>query len=203
MTTTTRRAIGFPAGTEVHAASGLVPIEQLRAGDEVWTRGTQSAERQLGRVLEVHRVDHQAIDPFGFAPESDLSDECTYFTGAHQEFWVANRGWTIQHNLDHEERVELIDGTLGIAWGGELFAAWNTTASGIAWVPQYRGADTGEFLDFSRRPWYYLSMEEGAAAGIEKVWAEQFRWQVHVLRIEGGEALYVYRQGLLARAASI
>jgi hypothetical protein len=202
MTNTTHRPIGFPAGIEVHAASGLVPIEQLRAGDSVWTGGT-SGERQLGRVLEVHCVDNQAILPFGFVPESDLSDECTYFAGAYQEFWVANRGWTIQQNLDHEERVELIDGALGIAWGGELFDASNTTVPGIAWVPQYRGADTGEFVDFSRQPWYYWSMEEGVAAGIEKVWAQLFRWQVYVLRIEGGEAIYVYRQGLLARAAFV
>jgi hypothetical protein len=109
----------------------------------------------------------------------------------------------ITGDLSHEERVELIDGVLGIAWGGQLFAAWSTTTPGIAWVPQYRGADTGEFVDFSKNPWYYRSMEEAAAAGIREVWAQPFRWQAYVLSIEGGDAFYVYRQGLLAKASII
>jgi hypothetical protein len=148
-------------------------------------------------------VDNQAIVPFGFAPESDHSDECTYFVGAGQEFWVANRGWTIQHSLDHAERVELIGGALGIAWGGELFEARNSTTPGIAWVPWYRGADTGAFVDFTRQPYYYLSDEEAAGADLSQVWTEGFRWRIYTLRVEGGGSFYVYRQGLLAKTAFI
>jgi hypothetical protein len=203
MTITMQSEAGFPAGTEVHADSGLVAIEQLRPRDSVWTRETENGERQLRQVLEVRSVEDRAIDPFGLVVEDSASEEFTYFAGVGQEFWVAGRGWTILGNLSHEERVALIDGALGIAWGGELLAAGNTTAPGIAWVPRYRGADTGEFVDFSRRPWHYLSMEEAAAAGIREVWAKQFRWRVFVLQIEGSETFYVHRQGLLARAAVI
>jgi len=45
----------FPAGTMVHTSNGLLPIEEIPAGTNVWTVNEQTGDRELKPILETHR----------------------------------------------------------------------------------------------------------------------------------------------------
>jgi len=194
-------ASGLPKGTVVHAKMGRLPIEDVCVGDEVWSTVPGEAGQQLRHVIAIHRNESCSIEPFGFAAAGQEAEQFTYLAASDQEFWVPGKDWQIPGNLSHEDRLELIGGRSGVAWGEGLFDAWATNRPGVAWIPLYRGADQGEYVDLSGRSVRYWSMEEAAAAGIRTVWASQFRWHTYALTIEDGSPFYAYDHGILVRSA--
>ena len=53
--------IGFIAGTPVHTRNGLVPIEEIRAGDWVWSKAEMEAELLCKQVTKVWEFPEQPV----------------------------------------------------------------------------------------------------------------------------------------------
>ena len=76
----------FVAGTLVATARGLVPIEDVQAGDWVWTRDEVTGEVWLCEVEETYRNESPVI------LEVTAGGETLATTPGHP-FWVQDVGW--------------------------------------------------------------------------------------------------------------
>jgi tetratricopeptide (TPR) repeat protein len=88
----------FPAGTPVHTAAGLRPIETIRAGDRVWACEPTSGRWGLQRVTAALRVVHD-----GEFLRVRAGSTVVVATASHP-FWVRSRqgvegGWVEAGNL--------------------------------------------------------------------------------------------------------
>jgi hypothetical protein len=76
----------FVAGTLVATACGLVPIEEVQAGDWVWARDEVTGEVRLCEVEETYRNQSPVI------LEVTVGGETVATTPGHP-FWVLDHGW--------------------------------------------------------------------------------------------------------------
>ena len=91
----------FVAGTLVWMADGtLLPIEQVRAGEEVMTRGCDIGQVELARVLDTHFYETGGTLRICVGDEAD----CLNVTAEHP-FWVEGRGWTPAGDLRVGDRL--------------------------------------------------------------------------------------------------
>jgi hypothetical protein len=95
----------FAAGTPVHTADGLRPIEEVREGDLVWSRDDETDEVQLQRVL------HRFVTPDRVILRIDLQDDFgavdrLQVTPPHP-FWT-QRGWVAAQDLTFEDDLTLL-----------------------------------------------------------------------------------------------
>lgn len=87
----------FTAGTPVHAASGLVPIERIKRGDFVWSRAEKSGALGLRRVVRTFVNENKAILQIALTSASGEREalQATY----EHPFWTRERGWTAARDL--------------------------------------------------------------------------------------------------------
>ena len=83
---------GFVAGTLVHTDNGLVPIEQIKVGDIVFSRHESgSGELAYKRVTQTFLTENQliwAMEISGKIKNSDIFKEEFLFTTSNHLFWT-------------------------------------------------------------------------------------------------------------------
>ena len=107
----------FAAGTLVHTATGLVPIEQIKVGDLVYSKPENGiGEVELKPVTKVFaHGPTQIVQLFYQRGERAESEPCErLFTTKEHPFWVIGRGWTEAWELSwwpgEEKYLSVIDG---------------------------------------------------------------------------------------------
>ncbi|MDR0489854.1 MAG: hypothetical protein LBH28_01220 [Oscillospiraceae bacterium] len=99
--------ICFAAGTPVHTSNGIVAIEDIRAGDMVYSENRETGEKGLKRVARtfVSRKDRLVHICVG--------GETIICTPGHP-FYVMGNGWTDSSLLRHGDELLLQSGEAGI-----------------------------------------------------------------------------------------
>ncbi|MBV9380005.1 MAG: hypothetical protein JO242_04975, partial [Streptosporangiaceae bacterium] len=100
----------FPAGTKVATRRGLVPIQDVRVGDELWARSVSADRTELRRVTALFR--HPAARMLTL----DVADLRVQATPDHP-FWVTGRGWVQAGQLRPGERLLRRNGTSALLEG--------------------------------------------------------------------------------------
>jgi RHS repeat-associated protein len=95
----------FVAGTEVLTEHGLVPIEDIKAGDLVWAFDEESSESVLCRVLEGFKRTTSRLVIL-------MVDGTQIQTTPEHPFWVTGRGWVPAEDLQAEDTLMSRDGML-------------------------------------------------------------------------------------------
>jgi hypothetical protein len=110
----------FVAGTPVATESGEKAIEQIKAGDMVWSWHELTGECQLEKVVSTHvrQVDGEVI--------IRTADETITATPSHP-FRVENRGWVQARDLQPGDRLISLN-------GGTERVTQNTTTNAVALV---------------------------------------------------------------------
>ena len=146
--TTTRMC--FVAGTLVHTANGLVPIEDVRPGTLVLARDERTGEQAYKPVLETFATRPDALYTLSYDPDGDgpLAADAIVTTAPHP-FWVDNRdadgdgtpgGFAAASELLAGDVLLTADGTLGevlglkVQWAeaGERFETYNFAVADFA-----------------------------------------------------------------------
>ncbi len=130
----------FAAGTTVWAPTGLVPIDTLRVGDEVYARPSPDAELEVRRVSAVFVVADAALVQVSVQRE-DATLARVATTDEHP-FWVLNRGWTRGDRLRVGDVLAAVEGqprVSAVAFTSTRVTVYNVAVDG---VPTYLvGAD--------------------------------------------------------------
>lgn len=95
----------FAAGTPVHTATGLRPIEGIRVGDEVWSRDEHTGKAALQRVQQRFVTHNQPILALTTANDSGTT-ETLRVTHEHP-FWTSE-GWVAAEDLAPNDAVQLL-----------------------------------------------------------------------------------------------
>ena len=93
----------FVAGTLVAGKSGLVPIEQIQAGDFVWASDPDTGETDLKRVVQTF------INESSELVHLSVNGEEIVTTPGHP-FWVPVKGWTKAIQLRAGDRLQFLNG---------------------------------------------------------------------------------------------
>ncbi|CAM2069556.1 Pretoxin HINT domain-containing protein [Sulfidibacter corallicola] len=88
----------FVAGTLVATAAGLIPIEDVQVGDQVWSYRERSGEIELNEVLELHRREAKRLVELTIDGESIVTTE-------EHPFYVIGHGWKGAIHLEPGDRV--------------------------------------------------------------------------------------------------
>ena len=97
----------FVAGTVVLTSIGYVAIENIRAGDLVWSEDPETGQQSLKTVVQTFESEtHELVHVF-------VGNEEILTTLEHP-FFVLNRGWVGASNLQQGDIVELKDGLLEV-----------------------------------------------------------------------------------------
>jgi hypothetical protein len=129
----------FTAGTKVHTSQGLVNIEDVHRGFEVFSRDGASGEQLLKSVVDTFvtnpdRLYYVLIRTVGSGTEDDHSgnDETLACTGEHP-FWIQGRGFVPAKELRAGNRLSTIGGevmevveiSIETAGGNRCFTTYN------------------------------------------------------------------------------
>jgi hypothetical protein len=107
----------FVAGTLVHTKNGLMPIEQIKAGDLVLSQPEAGGERAYGRVtLTSKRSDQEVLllEYFRADATNDPSEIKNLVLTAQHPVWVSGIGWVAARALDGGNEIQLADGSPGL-----------------------------------------------------------------------------------------
>lgn len=88
---------GFVAGTLVHTKQGLLPLGQLRVGDQV-ERVSTAAARTFSPILRVMSKPDESVILLEFISEDELSAGQLIVHPEHL-FWIEGQGWTAANRL--------------------------------------------------------------------------------------------------------
>ena len=95
--------ICFAAGTLVHTERGLVPIEEIRRGDRVWSQDDETGEEGYRRVAQTFVTPDQPTLELELVGNGHTM-EVLEVTGEHP-FWVSGRGWVAAQELQPGDEV--------------------------------------------------------------------------------------------------
>lgn len=122
----------FAAGTLVHTAQGLRPIEEIQRGDAVWSRDAATGEAALQRVEQLFVRPDQPISILTVASAAGL-EERLRVTFEHP-FW-SERGWTAAGDLGPGDAVQLFSGewvdVVGVESSNERVTVYNFEVAGF------------------------------------------------------------------------
>jgi RHS repeat-associated protein len=93
----------FGAGTLVATVTGLVPIEQIEVGTEVWAYDDQTGEPVLAQVTALHRREVDALWLLTIGGE-------TIETTSEHPFLVVGKGWTEAQYLEAGDLLAISGG---------------------------------------------------------------------------------------------
>ena len=89
----------FVAGTPISTENGLVPIEQIVAGQLVWAEDPETGEKALKRVIRTFINENDELIHIGINGESI---SCT----TEHPFYVISRGWVAAKRLRIGDKIE-------------------------------------------------------------------------------------------------
>ena len=103
----------FAPGTLVMAAGGMTPIEDLRAGDQVWSRDDETGEEGYRSIAQTYVTPEQRL--LAVSLEDAAGEVETLEVTAPHPFQVEGRGWVAAGELEVGDRiVSAGGGTLGV-----------------------------------------------------------------------------------------
>lgn len=177
----------FAAGTPVHTRNGLVPIEQLRAGDEVLSRhehGTGSPAYK--RVLSTRRTARVDFDFMRYYTDSTV--EKLMVTKLYP--WFARRvGWAIAGDVSHPHEMLSCTGEKLEAW--ESRSMWETTIPGVA-IAYGHQTDSGCVIDLrGGTPEVIAEIGDDNIRSYEALWCQEG----YGIEVEDFHTFYVGRLG--------
>ncbi|MFZ6747886.1 hypothetical protein [Undibacterium sp. Ren11W] len=91
---------GFVAGTLIHTKQGLLPLGQLRVGDQVELMSTASTVHTYSPILRVTSKPDESVILLEFISEDELSAGELIVHPDHL-FWVEGQGWTAANRLSY------------------------------------------------------------------------------------------------------
>ncbi len=94
----------FTGDTEVYTSDGLVCIEDVQVGDEVWAYNSETGETELKEVLNVWVKETDEI------LHVSTSDGETIDTTTNHPFYVEEKGWVAAGNLEIGDILCTVDG---------------------------------------------------------------------------------------------
>ena len=94
----------FTGDTEVYTSDGLVCIEEISVGDEVWAYNSETGETELKEVLNVWVKETDEI------LHVSTSDGETIDTTTNHPFYVEEKGWVAAGDLDVGDTLITVDG---------------------------------------------------------------------------------------------
>lgn len=98
----------FAAGTLVHAETGLVPIETLKAGDLVLSQNVRTGALHYRPVTALHR------NPPSTIYRVKLNEEIVPTSQFHR-FWKAGHGWVMARELKPGDELRVLGGVAAVA----------------------------------------------------------------------------------------
>jgi RHS repeat-associated protein len=98
----------FAAGTLVHTERGLVPIEEVRVGDRVWSRSDETGEQSYRPVVRTFVTPDQPTLELHFASDGRATERVD--ATVEHPFWVVDRGWVAAGDLRPGDEVSTSHG---------------------------------------------------------------------------------------------
>lgn len=134
---------GFVAGTLVHTVSGLVPIQQLKAGDVVLSKPLHGGEIEPRRIIGTHSSADKKTWLLEYFTSGTQYTRHLVGTGA-PSFFVDEHEWRQSSDVEPGHMVGLIDGSSA----GVYRLRWisGTDTPGIGWTGDDPGA-LGPLID--------------------------------------------------------
>ena len=117
----------FPAGTLVLTSRGLVPIEEVRPGDLVWSEDPDTREAAFRRVLRV--ITHEVPTLVAVRWEDGGYGRHEVLATPEHPFYVDGEGWIAAADLHTGDLVPTADGgwltVAGVDWVQETSTVYN------------------------------------------------------------------------------
>ena len=183
----------FVAGTPVWTDKGLVPIEQIRVGDQVLSQPEGKGEVVYKTVVKTHVFDDKEICRLNYY-HVDLDEDFDVFVTGNHPFWVKDVGWTAAARLSTDDQLELQDG--GLAFVVRLVRVFRTDVENVGWATLYE-EDSGVEFDFRNG---------GIRMGTDWVFNDKyldsreknpyFRSKVFNIEVDGFHTYYVGEHGI-------
>lgn len=149
----------FAAGTMVHTNQGLIPIEQLKAGDSVLSKlaNGELVYKPILRTIVTENVQvslielEQWVDPslpmrerLNLRRLVNQQKPIQLLVTANHPFWIENKGWRTAEEITWEDLAISKDGTRFVARSGNnpykdnvLALVYKTDRSDIGFVPYF------------------------------------------------------------------
>jgi hypothetical protein len=102
----------FAPGTLVHTATGLVAIEELSAGDQVWSRDDQTGDEGFRPIARTFVTLDQPLLALSLE-DAGGAVETLEVTAPHP-FWIEGRGWVAAGQLQPGDQVAGAGGDLRV-----------------------------------------------------------------------------------------
>lgn len=99
----------FVAGTAVHTANGLVPIERVQIGDLVLSQPEHGGEPVYKKVVNTFIHLEKKIVEVIYWLEDEPDTEYSIFATDNHPFWVNEIGWTQADQIDSGTHLQLVD----------------------------------------------------------------------------------------------
>ena len=107
----------FVAGTKIHTDKGFIDIENIKAGDYVWSANPEIHEKALKKVNKIFVRETDSIIRLSINGEKIETTE-------EHPFYVEGRGWTEASSLKEGDEVRTADGSVAA-----VEAAWSIKLS--------------------------------------------------------------------------
>ena len=102
----------FVAGTKIHTDKGFIDIENIKAGDYVWSANPEIHEKALKKVNKIFVRETDSIIRLSINGEKIETTE-------EHPFYVEGRGWTEAANLKEGDEVRTADGSVAAVEASE------------------------------------------------------------------------------------
>ena len=102
----------FVAGTKIHTDKGFIDIENIKAGDYVWSANPEIHEKALKKVNKIFVRETDSIIRLSINGEKIETTE-------EHPFYVEGRGWTEASSLKEGDEVRTADGSVAAVEASE------------------------------------------------------------------------------------
>lgn len=192
----------FAAGTLVHTKTGLVPIEQIKAGDWVLSRQELAGEQAYKQVVRTDSDLSGSIGLLSIYTKGENGRVGHLVVTSDHPFFVKDggeysthtaTGWVDAGELGIGNELALVDGGSAFVWG--FWELRNTETPGVSWFTFDSTSDFGRHVDLRTaevivgeevtEDYYALSAEGGFT-----------RVQVYNLEVEDFHSYYIGAHGV-------
>ncbi|GAB3042522.1 hypothetical protein GCM10027155_03920 [Acinetobacter apis] len=198
----------FAAGTLVHTAHGLVPIEQLKVGDKVLSKAADGSGELVYKAIRQTMVTENApiflmefvpyVDPtlpmderinLRRALKKKLKPKPLFVTENHP-FWTTTHGWLKAEQLTTQDQMITKDGHKFLSNSGGGFdykykgiePLLSTQRTGFGYTIDYSdetGTSAGRFIDLVTGELDYDDIAYKPI--IDKLWIQDHEWKQRLL----------------------